>query len=191
MTLDVASIHIVLYPQEVLRQVAKPVPQVDEQVRAVARRMLELMHDAPGVGLAAPQVGLPWRLFVANATGQPQDDHVFINPTLTNPSPTLSDYEEGCLSLPEITGTIRRPQTVTIQAIDIEGRSFTLTSDGLPARIWQHEYDHLDGVLIIDRMSMLDRMACQKKCRLLEKEFAAEEKKRKSTKPRSPRSGKP
>lgn len=169
MACDIEPLKIVHYPASVLRQVAKPVAKVDSQVRDVVKQMLDLMHQAPGVGLAAPQVGLSWRLFVANATGKPQDDGVFINPELTDPSQELADYEEGCLSLPEIAATIRRPRAITIQAMDIDGRLFTLTSDQLAARIWQHEYDHLQGVLITDRMAMLDRMACSKKLRELEK----------------------
>ena len=88
MPVDPAKLQIVHYPASVLRAKAKAVPAVNDEVKAVALRMLQLMHEAPGVGLAAPQVGLSWRLFVANATGEPQDDLVFINPTLSEPSRT-------------------------------------------------------------------------------------------------------
>ncbi len=169
MTTRVEDLAIVYYPDPCLRRVCTPVEAVDDHVRAVCRRMLEIMHEAPGVGLAAPQVGLDWRLFVTNHTGEPADDMVFINPVLTDPSRRMEEHEEGCLSLPEIRAQIRRPIEITIEATDIDGHRFTATSDDLPARIWQHEYDHLDGVLITDRMAPIDRMANQKALREMEK----------------------
>ncbi len=159
---------IVHYPASVLRQVAAPLRAVNDEVRAVAMRMLHLMHQAPGVGLAAPQVGLPWRMFVANHTGEPGDDLVFINPVLSEATRVTEDYEEGCLSLPEIRATIRRPRGITITALGLDGNTFSLSSDDLPARIWQHETDHLDGVLILDRMSPGDRTALRRKIKELE-----------------------
>lgn len=156
---DPAALGIVLYPAGVLRQVAQPLPAVDDRVRAVADRMIQLMHEARGVGLAAPQVGLPWRMFVANPANEPGQDAVFINPTLTDPGPHTEPRDEGCLSLPGITAEITRPAAVTISALDRDGNPFTLTSEAFPARVWQHEFDHLDGVLIIDKMTRIDRMA--------------------------------
>jgi len=155
--IDVAALQIVHYPHPVLRQKAQTVAAIDDQTRQVAQRMLQLMHEAPGVGLAAPQVGLPWRMFVANPTGEPQDDQIFINPQIQPVGHAACDHEEGCLSLPDIRAEIRRPQTVTIRAQDLDANVFELTSDDLPARIWQHEMDHLDGILIIDRMTPFDR----------------------------------
>lgn len=168
MPIDVDGLRIVTYPEPVLRGKAKPVPAVTDEVRRVAQKMLQLMHEAPGVGLAAPQVGLPWRLFVANATGEPADDHVYINPVLSEPSRKLEDYEEGCLSLPGINGHIRRPLGISIEALDLQGQLVRRSAEGLEARIWQHETDHLDGVLILDRMTPLDRMAVQQALRDLE-----------------------
>jgi peptide deformylase len=168
----VENLTIVLYPDPRLRRQCAPVEAVDDHVRDICRRMLQLMHEAPGVGLAAPQVGLSSRLFVANATGDPADDMVFINPTLIEPSRRMEELEEGCLSLPEIRALIRRPIQITIEATDIDGSRFQATSDELPARIWQHEYDHLDGILITDRMAPIDRMANQKALREMEKDAA-------------------
>jgi peptide deformylase len=168
-TADPTQLRIVHYPDPTLRTRAQDIPQVNDQVRAVARRMLQLMHEAPGVGLAGPQVGLRWRLFVANPTGEPGDDRVFINPLLRDPSLQQDEAEEGCLSLPDIRAPIRRPTHVTVEATDLEGQRFALTGEGLPARIWQHEFDHLNGVLIIDRMTPIDRMANRKLIRELEK----------------------
>jgi len=132
--------------------------------------MIELMFEAEGVGLAAPQVGLSWRLFVAHvpigegrtlesdpptATAEPV---VYINPVLSTPVGEIKPYDEGCLSLPDITGEVLRPEHITISAMDLEGKKFTRTAAGLLARCWQHESDHLDGVLIIDRMSQMSRL---------------------------------
>lgn len=155
-------LKIVSYPDPVLRAKAKPITRVDDEVRRVAERMIELMREAPGVGLAAPQVGLSWRLFVASPTSKPDDERVFINPVLSEASRDSDDYDEGCLSLPQITGHIRRPKGITIEALDLDGKPFRLTSNDFAARVWQHEYDHLDGVLIIDRMTTIDRMANQR-----------------------------
>lgn len=168
MAVAVNSLRIVHYPDPVLRGKAKPVERIDDEVRAVAARMVELMHEARGVGLAAPQVGLPWRLFVANPSGEPGDDRVFINPVLRDPSRETESREEGCLSLPSVTGEITRPHAITVDAQDEHGQRFTLTSDGLPARVWQHETDHLDGIMIIDKMPAIDRVANKRALRDLE-----------------------
>ncbi len=169
MAIEVDQLRIVHYPAPVLRRRAKAIDAIDEQVRRVAEKMLQLMHEAPGVGLAAPQVGLPWRMFVACPTGETADDRVFINPRITNPSRQAETMEEGCLSLPEINVDVLRPRQATVEATDLDGNPFTLTSDELPARIWQHETDHLDGILIIDRMKPMDRLANEKQIRELER----------------------
>lgn len=157
---------IIHYPAGVLRETARPVEAVTDEVRAVARAMVRLMHEAPGIGLAAPQVGLPWRMFVCDVppdedgTRLPDDEPatatttpmVCINPVLSDYSRDLVAFEEGCLSLPEIHGDVRRPTTCTITALDIDGNEFTRRATDLLARCWQHEFDHLEGVLITDRM---------------------------------------
>jgi peptide deformylase len=182
MALDPAQLSILSYPAPALRQKAEPVAEVTDEVRRVAERMVQLMFEADGIGLAAPQVGLPWRMFVCHvppdeerspesdpvsATASPQ---VYINPVLSAPSGSLVSYEEGCLSLPEIRGDVQRPEQVTISALDAQGRAFTKTATGLLARCWQHETDHLDGVLIIDRMSQLSRLKNRAAVRKLERE---------------------
>ncbi|MBI1368862.1 MAG: peptide deformylase [Planctomycetes bacterium] len=172
MSVKAEQLRIVLYPDPVLRRKARTIEKVDDEIRAVAARMIELMHEAPGVGLAAPQVGLPWRLFVANHTGEPADDRVFINPVLRDPSEDYGPHNEGCLSIPDVTAEIRRPLRITIDALDINGQPFSMTSDELPARIWQHETDHLDGVLIIDRMNPMDKLASRRMLKQLEAEYS-------------------
>ena len=135
MSTEPQNLQIVLYPEPILRQVAQPVQNVNALIQEICLKMFELMHEAPGVGLAAPQVGLPLRLFVANATGDPNDDMAFINPVITVVGRAFEEMEEGCLSLPDINACIRRPKAVTIEATDINGNRFQATSDDLPARI--------------------------------------------------------
>ncbi len=159
MAVDVDRLRIVHHPDAALRRVAEPVGAVTEEVRAVAAKMVELMHEARGVGLAAPQVGLGWRLFVANPTGEPGGELVCIDPKLSDHAATTEPRDEGCLSLPHVTGEVTRPTGVTLTAMGLDGERFTLRSDGFAARVWQHEFDHLEGVLIIDKMTRVDRMA--------------------------------
>ena len=137
--------------EEILRKVAEPIKaeEINDDFRAFIEEMFEAMKDADGVGLAGPQAGISKRVFVAMA-----DDNVkrvFINPQIIYTSAELCDYEEGCLSIPQVYESIQRPKKVTVQALDENGRPFMLEADGLLARIIQHENDHLDGKLFIDR----------------------------------------
>lgn len=159
MAVDADHLRIRTYPDPVLKQTAQPIERIDDEVRAVVARMIELMHAARGVGLAAPQVGLLWRMFVANPTNTVGDDRVYINPVLSDPTRELSEYEEGCLSIPNVLANIRRPLGITIEATNLDGETVTERSEEMPARVWQHETDHLDGTLIMDRMSPIDKMA--------------------------------
>lgn len=135
--------------EEILRQKAQPVEEINDEIRQLANDMLETMIDADGVGLAAPQIGRSIRMFVIMA----DDDvkRVFINPQIIKTSNEVGPYDEGCLSIPQVYETIVRPLQVTVQAYDENGKRFTLDADGLVARCIQHENDHLDGVLYIDR----------------------------------------
>lgn len=179
--MDASRLAIVKYPAEILRTKGRVVEGVTGEVRAVAERMIELMHEAEGVGLAAQQVGLAWRLFVAHvpeteersarsdppaATPGPV---VYINPKITKLAGETAPYEEGCLSIPDITGDVLRPSVATITATDLSGKQFTQTAGGLLARCWQHEIDHLDGVLILDRMTQTGRLKNRAAVRELER----------------------
>jgi len=168
MSVDPARLEIVVYPEPILRRRAEAVDPEDETVRAVARRMLELMHEADGLGLAGPQVGLGWRLFVTNAREDDPEDRVFINPELKLGRGEMDSAEEGCLSLPEIRVQVRRPVEAEISAIGLDGRRFTTTAAGLVARVWQHEFDHIEGILIVNRTSPLDRLRVRKPLKELE-----------------------
>ncbi|MBQ3648759.1 MAG: peptide deformylase [Treponema sp.] len=142
-------LDIVKLGEESLRQKSVPVAEVNDEIRQLAQDMFETMIEAEGVGLAAPQVGRNIRMFVLIA----DDDvrRVFINPQIIQTSSETGEYDEGCLSIPQVYETIVRPVRVTVQALNEKGRPFTLDADGLLARIIQHEYDHLDGILYIDR----------------------------------------
>lgn len=135
--------------EEVLRQVAQPVPEVNDEIRQLAEDMFETMIAADGVGLACPQVGKSLRMFVLIADDEVR--RVFINPQIIKTSEERCDYDEGCLSIPQIYESISRPKSITVQATNEQGKPFTLEADGFLARIIQHEYDHLDGILYIDR----------------------------------------
>ena len=167
MGVDIEGLSILTYPAPLLRAVAEPVEAVDDTVRAVADRMLELTRQAKGVGLAASQVGLSWRLFVTAGPDE-EPDRVYINPRVSDLGRELVLREEGCLSLPGLNVEIRRPATCAISALDRFGQPFTLKGDDLLARVWQHECDHLDGILIIDKMTPMDRLATRKLIKELE-----------------------
>jgi len=164
---DPAALQIAIWPAPVLKRPADPVEHVDGWLIQVIQKMKELMEQNHGVGLAAPQVGLPLRFFVASETGKAADARVFINPVLTEQSGD-EEAEEGCLSLPEIRGKISRFTQLRISALDEQSRPIAVDLSGFPARIVQHENDHLDGVLIIDRMSPMARMANRKKLKELQ-----------------------
>lgn len=123
--------------------------EINDEMRSLFNEMFETMIAADGVGLAAPQIGIARRFFVLIADDEVR--RVFINPQIISTSQNLVDYDEGCLSLPGFSENIRRPEKVTVQALDENGKPFTLEADGLLARIIQHENDHLDGIVYIDR----------------------------------------
>jgi peptide deformylase len=182
MPVDPCTLNLVTYPADVLTRKAMPVPEVTDEVRAVAARMIEVMREERGIGLAAPQVGLPWRMFVVHVPEHPESGHVveadpptatpkpqvFINPTLVSTAGARVPLEEGCLSLPGIRGEVLRPEFATIAAIDEHARPFSVTAGGLLARCWQHELDHLDGVLILSRMTQMARLRNRSAIRELE-----------------------
>jgi peptide deformylase len=148
------SLQIIQYPHPTLRHRSKPLRRVDVELRKIVEEMFELMYEHEGVGLAANQVDLPYRLFVANPEGDPQAkdaEGVFINPVLSG-GRGLEEDEEGCLSIPGIRAPVTRNATIKIQGYDLEGNEIEGELNGLMARIVQHETDHLDGTLFIDRL---------------------------------------
>jgi peptide deformylase len=150
---------ILQYPDKRLRNPGEPVSVFDEELGRLVEDMAETMYAAPGVGLAAPQIGVSKRLFivdVATEEDEPSDLRVFINPEILERQGEVV-FEEGCLSFPSVREEIRRAERVKVRAVDAQGESFELEADGLLAVAIQHEKDHLDGRLMIDHLSVLRR----------------------------------
>ena len=157
-------------PDPRLRQISKPVDGVDDELRVLIADMFETMYDAPGIGLAAIQVGVPSRVLVIDlqeeedAEGKPiRNPRVFINPELFDPSEDYSVYNEGCLSVPDQYADVERPATIHARWLDENGEKHEEHLDGLLGTCLQHEMDHLEGVLFIDRLSKLKRDMVLKK----------------------------
>ena len=166
--------EIISYPHPTLRHKSKPLQRVDGELKNAISEMFELMYEAHGVGLAANQVDLPFRLFVANLAADPDEGEelVFINPVLSKPK-GQEEKDEGCLSLPELYGPVKRPESIHVNAFDLAGNEIDSDLDGLAARVVQHEFDHLDGVLFIDRLSETSALAAREDIEAFEVEFAA------------------
>ena len=149
---------IVTYPDPVLSREAEPVEEVTDEIRDLMDRMLTLMYEAPGVGLAAPQVGVGKRIIVLDASrGEDGRNPIKLaNPRIVSCEGEVPS-EEGCLSLPDFTADIKRNERVTVKGLDENGDEVSFDADGILAIIFQHEIDHLDGVLLVDRVSRLKR----------------------------------
>ena len=146
--------EIVQYPHPTLRYKSKPIIRVDRELKAIVREMFDLMYAANGIGLAANQVNLPIQLFVINLKSDPNDGEelVFMNPVLSSPKGS-HEAEEGCLSIVGVNALVSRPETIHVSAYDLAGKEVSMTVDGMLAKAIQHETDHLEGVLFIDRIS--------------------------------------
>ncbi|MDB5622988.1 MAG: peptide deformylase [Devosia sp.] len=150
---------ILVLPDQRLRAVADAIPEVDEDIKTLAKDMLDTMYDAPGIGLAAPQIGVLKRIVVMDlaAEGEPPEPMVLINPEITRFSDQIQVTEEGCLSIPELYYEVERPDAVTVKYTDLDGNEVVKDAEGKLAVCIQHEIDHLDGVLYIDYLSRLKR----------------------------------
>jgi peptide deformylase len=155
---DKLQFRLTLYPDPILRKVAEPVAVCDDEVRATVAAMFETMALSKGVGLAAPQVGLGRRILVLNPTGEAQDALALVNVSIVDRSGEGVVFEEGCLSFPEIYAEVKRPERCRIRALTPDGEPIDREFDGFTSRIIQHEYDHLEGVLLVDRMSPADKL---------------------------------
>jgi peptide deformylase len=173
-------LKIVNYPHPALKHPAKPLTAIDANVLRIAEAMGELMREQNGLGLAAPQVGLPFRMFVANFTAKDNPDgpvDVFINPVIQEKSGSTVEAEEGCLSFPGLYRKVRRARSVSVQAYNLQGQLLALELSDLPARIWQHESDHLDGVLFIDKLGFIAQMTVRSELDKFEREYKKAQKK--------------
>lgn len=159
-----AILAILKYPDPRLRQVAEPITEVTDEIRTLIEDMAETMYEASGCGLAATQIGVDKRLFIVDTAGDddPSDLKVFINPEIVELTGSQK-WEEGCLSFPGATEEIRRAESIRVRALDQNGRPFELQADGLLAVAIQHENDHLNGVLMIDKLSALKRRLVSRK----------------------------
>lgn len=159
-----AKLEILEFPDPRLRTVAKPVTEVDDRIRQLVDDMFETMYAAPGVGLAATQVNVHERVVVIDVSEDQSQPLVFINPEVTVlDTETLRDYDEGCLSVPGFYETVSRPERVRVDALDRDGKPFTMEPDGLLAVCIQHELDHLNGKLFVDYISPIKRQRIRKK----------------------------
>ncbi|MDR6898740.1 peptide deformylase [Rhizobium miluonense] len=156
---------LIILPDPLLRQASKPIEQIDIEIQRLADDMLETMYDAPGIGLAAIQIGVPRRMLVIDVAreGEEKTPLVFINPEIVASSDERSVYEEGCLSIPDYYAEVERPARVTVKHLDRNGKEQLTDADGLLATCVQHEIDHLNGVLFIDYISRLKREMVIKK----------------------------
>jgi peptide deformylase len=164
------ELKIILYPDPRLKKMSQPVTAFDERLRLLAGRMFDLMREHKGVGLAAPQVGENIRMFVMNATQEPGDDRVYVNPVLAD-FEEEEELEEGCLSLPGIHVNVVRGKQVRMQAQNLEGQPIEEMATGFAARVWQHEFDHLNGTLLTDRMGPVARMTHRKVLNELKEQY--------------------
>lgn len=177
MSRDWSRLVVVNYPDPRLRGRCKAVTEFNDDLAALAARMLDLMHEHKGVGLAAAQVGVPLRLFVANPGDDRKNDRVFVNPELFDLE-GAKEAEEGCLSIPDVHVMVRRALRGRIRAQDATGAPFDAAAEDFECRIWQHETDHLNGVLIVDKMGPSDRIASKKKLKELEDVFEQQRRRR-------------
>jgi peptide deformylase len=170
---------IVKYPHPALRAPARPITAIDKDIQIAAAKMLELMYTHEGLGLAAPQVALDIQMLVMNFAGDPdQKDQEFvaINPVIVELKGAVSD-REGCLSFPKLYQSVRRAKTAKVQAFNLKGELYEMVCHDLPARVWQHEIDHLAGVLFIDKMGSIGRHRSQKDLDKFIADFEKEKKK--------------
>ena len=166
--------EVVQFPDPRLKKVSEPVTEVTDEIRELARDMIEVMYDEPGIGLAAPQVGASIRMFVIDTEWSDEDKgknpQVILNPEIVSRAGRIT-WEEGCLSVPDYTATVERDAEIVLKGEDLDGKPIEEKCEGLRAVCMQHEIDHLDGVLFIDRISRLKRSMYVKKRK---KQIAAE-----------------
>jgi peptide deformylase len=168
----VAKRSILLYPDPRLHTVAQPVPQVDEEIRKLIKDMAETMYAAPGIGLAATQVDVHKRVIVVDTSPAHDDLKALINPSIIEATGE-SDCEEGCLSVPGIYDKVRRAQRIRVRALGLNNETFELEAEGLQAVCIQHEMDHLDGKVFVDKLSRLKRERILTKIRKRERDTPA------------------
>lgn len=164
--IDIEKCKITHYPAEVLAAKAKPVDEIDDDIRRLVEKMTDIMIETKGVGFAAPQAGVGLRVFIISLDGTRENVRVYINPTVAGQG-RLESHDEGCLSVPQVYTKIRRYSRCTVTATDLNGNEFTEDADGLYARALQHENDHINGVTIADKMGSTARIAHRRQLKKL------------------------
>jgi peptide deformylase len=167
--IDVDKCGITHYPAQVLGGPAQPVEKIDDSIRRLAARMTDIMIEHKGIGLAAPQAGVPLRLFIISIDGSREKTKVYINPTVKG-NGQFEQNEEGCLSVPGVYAKVKRYAMATVTATDLDGKLFTEQAEGLYARALQHEFDHIEGTTIVKRMPTIARIAHRKQIKKLKEE---------------------
>jgi len=165
--IDIERCRITHYPAEVLAKRAQPVENIDDNIRQLVEKMTDIMLQNKGLGLAAPQAGVPLQLFIISLEASKENVKVYINPTVTPTTEELGLIEEGCLSVPGIRTKIRRFKKCKVTATDLDGSEFTEEAEGLYARALQHEYDHIEGTTIADRMGSAAKIAHRRQLKAL------------------------
>jgi len=168
--INVEKCRITHYPAEVLAGRAQAIEKVDDNIRRLAEKMTDIMLENKGLGLAGPQAGVPLRIFIISLDATRENVRVYINPTVTPTSDELQPTDEGCLSVPGVYTKIRRYKKCKVTATDLDGSKFTEEAEGLYARALQHEYDHLEGLTIVNRMGQAARIAHRKQLKKLREE---------------------
>ena len=175
--IEIEKCQITHYPADVLGRRARPVEQIDDNIRQLVDKMYDIMRQNKGVGLAAPQAGVPLRMFIISLDGSRESVKVFINPIVT-PDGNLDTIEEGCLSVPGIYTKIRRYKKAKVTATDLDGNEFTEEAEGLYARALQHEYDHIEGMTIVNRMGQAAKITHRKRLKALQEAADSEQDKK-------------
>ena len=173
--INIDKCKITHYPADVLTGPAKPVENIDDNIRRLVDKMTDIMLKNKGVGLAAPQAGAALRLFIISLDASRESVRVYINPTIT-PAGKMDLIEEGCLSVPGVSTKIRRYSKCEVTATGLDGKEFTDQAEGLYARALQHEYDHIEGITIAERMSTAAKIVHRKQLKRLADQYSKETK---------------
>ncbi len=169
--IDIEKCRITHYPADVLANPAESIEDINDNIRQLVEKMTDIMLENKGVGLAGPQAGVGLRIFIISLDATRQGVKVFINPTVTPTTDELDSFEEGCLSVPSVYTKIRRYKRCKVIATDIDGNEFTEEAEGLYARALQHEYDHISGMTIADRMGSAARIVHRRQLKKLKENY--------------------
>ena len=170
---DLKTLHVLHYPNPALREVSKQIAEINSFLGEMSARMAEVMQEEKGVGLAAPQVGWPFRLTVINPTLEPGKCETYINPVIIHREGKMVG-DEGCLSVPGVFAKVRRAEKVRVRATLLRGETVEFDAEGLAARMWQHEMDHFEGALFLDRIGPAAKILLRRSLRDLEARYVPE-----------------